>query len=100
MDENKLVDFNDLPGKTVSRIAGGGEWVLLIFTDETWMIISKGGFGGLHLESALSDYQKYEVGLITKDEYERIESEHHRCVQEYRDKIDREHYERLKARFG
>lgn len=99
MDANRTVNYDELPGKTIDRIAGGGEWLLLMFTDQTWMHIAKGGIGALALESTLSDYQKYEVGLITKDEYERIESEHRRRFQDHRDKIEREHYERLKAKF-
>jgi hypothetical protein len=101
MDNNRITDFDDLPGKTIGRIVGCGEWILLLFTDQTWMHIARGGIAsGLSTESTLSDYQKCEAGLMSRDEYERIELEHRRRVQEHRDKIDRESYEKLKEKFG
>lgn len=101
----QITDLEELVGKTVAKAIDFDEERLgLIFTDDTYLYIRpRSGYDG---DASLEwdempddDEHKVALGLMTREEYDRLKAEQKIHNEALRQQHERREYERLKAKF-
>ena len=102
---NILTDLSDLIGKTIvsAKSIDVDEKIGLVFTDDTYAVFDIDRFGDSYemvLGKRLGAYNQCELGVISKEEYQRIEQKQ---IKEQNLRIEaneRAELARLKEKYG
>src|ERR1043166_4168487 len=79
---SRLIDINDLVGKTIAAAIGGhscGEDVSIGFTDGTWIRFTVGGWESSYVEverdASLTEHEMVALGYMSSDEQLALDAE-------------------------
>lgn len=87
-----------LTGKTIRHVCGGGQFLALVFTDDTYVFLD-GCQWAMRYDGVIDDSWKVDIGLLDKAVFEKREAAKHRRAEEQRTKFLREQYEELRKMF-
>ena len=87
-----------LPGKTVVKVCYGGQFMGIVFDDNTFIFLSASSWA-MDYGGRIDDAWKVDLGLLSKMEYERKQREQKKQADAFHRARMREKYEELKKVF-